>query len=208
MEFNGITLMNGVQFDLNATTTHREGLMHWNSDDNTLELGMTGGNVELQIGQEMLIRAKASENISNGNLVYISSGTGNTPIVSLAKADATSTSAGTIAMATEDVSQDHFGYFTTKGLVRELDTDSYTVGDTLYLSADTAGGFTGTKPTAPNTVIKVGDVIRKSATEGIVYTRIIQRSNNDDNIYMDYLVFLSYIFARILARKFFHLSKH
>lgn len=170
----------GIQFNLTTHPTMGEGILAWNSDDGTLDLGLPGGNVNLQIGQEMLLpRAQAiGSNINNGQLVYISGGSGANPQVSLAKADASATSAGTIAMATEDVTQNQFGYFTTNGLVRDINTGSYSVGDQLYLSPITAGAFTNVKPSGPHFIIKVGIVIRAHATEGIVFVSISQRTNN------------------------------
>ena len=51
-----------IQWDLTpGTLTPTEGLMYWNSDDGTLNLGMPGGNVNLQIGQEGLLRVRNEE---------------------------------------------------------------------------------------------------------------------------------------------------
>lgn len=164
--------LQSIQFDLTPTVTPAEGLLYWNGTDKTLNITMAGGNVNLQVGQEMLIRAQAAETILNGQLVYISSGTGSQPVVSLAKADAELTSAATIAMATENIVSGHFGYATTMGLVRDVNTNAYTAGTILYLSAATAGAYTSTAPTAPNHLVVVGVVVRQHATEGVIYVRI------------------------------------
>jgi len=178
LTYNSITntlTVDGVQWDLTPTATGAaEGLMYWNTEDGTLNLGMPGGNVNLQIGQELIMRAKneTGSPITNGQLVYISGGTGNNAIISLAKADAEITSATTIGMATEAIADSHFGYVTLIGLVRDVNTISYTAGTSLYLSAATAGAYTSTKPVAPNHLVTIGVVIRQHATEGVIFVRI------------------------------------
>lgn len=171
-------------FSTTAGISPTEAQLAWNADDGTLDLGLPGGNVVLQIGQEVHApRARAiGSNINNGDLVYVSGATGAIPEMSLAKADAAATSTGTIAMATEDVTQNQLGYFTAFGLVRGIDTSAFSVGDDLYLSAATAGAFTNVKPAQPNYAIKIGIVIRDHATEGVVLVNINQRTNNFSNI--------------------------
>ncbi len=179
----GITQTDHVDFNVSATPSHVEGRVHWDDDDKTLEVCMAGGNVNLQVGQELLIRAKAiGSNIDNGELVYISGGTGSQPQVSLAQADAEATACGTIAMATEDVTQNQFGYFTTIGLVREVDTSAYSAGDILYLSASTPGAFTDTKPDNPDYRVQVGVVIRSHANEGVIFVRVDCKTVHANNI--------------------------
>jgi len=170
--------INKVIFSTTAGATVTEGQVCWNDDDGTLNVGLPGGNVVLQVGQELMVpRAKAiGSNIDNGQLVYVSGGTGSNPEMTLAKADALATSKGTLAMATEDIAQNQFGYYTAFGLVRDVDTSSYSPGDLLYLSAATAGDYTDTEPTRPNFSIKVGIVIRDHATEGVIFVNIRERS--------------------------------
>jgi len=178
-----------VDFNLDATPTGQEGRMFWNDDDKTLNLGLAGGDVNLQIGQELLIRAKAiGTDIDNGELVYISGGTGAQAEVSLAKADAEATATGTIAISTEDTLQNQFGYFTTIGLVRELDTSAYSPGDLLYLSSSVAGGVTDVKPVNPDYCIEAGQVIRSHATEGVIFARIRNNTIEAGNVKRTYTV--------------------
>jgi hypothetical protein len=166
-----------MQFNLSPTnSTPAEGKLVWNADDGTLNLGLPGGNVNLQIGQEMVVRVKNSTvaNMTNGQLVYISGVVSSRPEIELAKADTEATSSKTLGMLTEDIDAGQFGYVTTFGLVRELilPTGTYVDGDDLYLSAATAGAYTNTKPAAPNHAVWVGHVIKAHATEGIAYVQI------------------------------------
>lgn len=159
-----------IQFDTAHTPlTNAEGLIQWNSDEGTLNMGMPGGNVVLQVGQEHLIRVKndSGAQINNGQAVYISGGTGNFPRISLADADTAPTSA-VVGVATENIANNQHGYVTTIGLVRDINTNAWTAGTLVYLSS-TAGTLTSTMPTPPAYVVRVGVVVRQHATEGVLF---------------------------------------
>ena len=176
LEVEGYVGADAIQFDLDPTIAeHAEGLLHWNSDDGTLEVGMPGGEVKLQVGQEILVRGKAiGSDINNGQLVYVSGASGSKPEFTLAKADALATSESTLAMSTEDTSQNSSGYVTAFGLVRDVPvpTATFTAGDTLYLDASTAGAFTNVEPTSPNYAVKIGYVLRAHDTEGVIFISV------------------------------------
>jgi len=185
-----------IHFDLNPTPTEGEGSLFWDSTDQTLNLGMAGGKVNLQIGQEMYlprrVRNDTGGDMKNGDLVYISGGTGVNINVALAKADATATSTGTIAMLTEDIDDGSQGWATIVGLVRgtsdqPIDTSALAPGTQLYLSATVAGGFTGTPPASPNYCVCIGKVFRQHATEGsiIVNIRVTPRIGELSDVTLD-----------------------
>jgi len=107
--------------------------------------------------------------------------------MTLAKADAKATASGTIAMATEDITENQFGYFTAFGLARDVDTSAFTTGDQLYLSHTVAGGYTNVKPPAPYYIIKIGIVIRVHATEGSIFVSISQISSSACDVVRNYI---------------------
>jgi hypothetical protein len=127
-------------------------------------------------------KGKASVDISKGSVVYVSSVSGVSVNMGLAKADTDATALSTIAVATGLVLTSKIGTFATFGFVRGLDTSSYSVGDTLYLSATTAGAFTSEKPVTPNAIVKIGTVIKSDATDGIVLVDIDIISNNASDL--------------------------
>jgi hypothetical protein len=67
-----ITGTDYIQFDTTWADGTAEGRLQWNIDDGTLEVGMPGGNVNLQIGQELIYRARntTGSTIPNGTVVY------------------------------------------------------------------------------------------------------------------------------------------
>ncbi len=159
-----------LQIDLDGPArTPAEGLVYWDTDAKTLAVKLSGPETVLQIGQELHVRVlnKTGADILNGQVVYVNGQHDNRPTVALAKADAAATAKIT-GMATETIEDNTTGYITVFGLVRGLDTSSYTAGDKIYLSAATAGAFTKTAPSFPNYVSFIGRVITSSATEGII----------------------------------------
>jgi len=162
----GIKTADFIDFNLSYTDGIAEGRVQWNLEDGTLDLGMPGGRVVLQIGEEMLIRATNDygAQIDNGKIVRISGGTGNFPDVTLADKSSIAT-AGAIAFATEDVATPQKGYFTTTGLVRGVNTSGMAAGSLLWLGDD--GNYQTTVPTAPDIKVIVGIVIKEGA-DGII----------------------------------------
>ena len=179
MHDNEITNVNFIDFDLVNGVAAAEGRMVWNDDDGTLNIGQKGGVVNLQVGQEMLIRVKngLGVQIDNGQPVYISGADGANIVVGLADADfATGVGFRTIAVATEDILAGQNGYVTTAGFVRDFDTDSFFAeGVPLYLAS--GGGFTETPPTAPDVTVFCAILTRKSATVGEIYVSITSVPN-------------------------------
>jgi hypothetical protein len=181
LDLNNKSLLNTewIDFNLTPTVTGQEGRMYWNADDGTLNLGMPGGKVNLQMGQEMVVRSRneTGATILNGSVVYISGASGNKPLLTLADADTEATSSKTIGFATEDIAHNDNGYITTQGYVRgdatqPIDTSAFTEGDSLWLSS-TAGEFTGTIPASPKHAVFLGYVIRSHASEGEIYVKIM-----------------------------------
>jgi hypothetical protein len=176
-----------IQFDTTYTDGVAEGKLSWNSEDGTLEYGMPGGNVTLQVGQEQLVRVKNNSGslISNGDVVYFSGASGSRPTVALAQANGEPQHEAA-GIATEDIADTDFGYVNVGGLVRGVDTSAFSDGDNIYLSDTTAGGFSTTVPDAPNFRVFLGYCVFSNPSSGIVFvstehTHHIQDISNVDN---------------------------
>ena len=165
-----LTGVDYIDFDLTYADGAAEGRLQWNIDDGTLEFGLPGGVVNLQIGQEMVIRCRntTGSTITNGSVVEIIGATGGKPLISLADASDL-TKISVIGMATEDIANNDNGYVNTKGFVREVNTDGMAVGEPVWLSATTPGAYTQTRPTAPDFGFVIGLVIAAHASTGIIY---------------------------------------
>lgn len=169
LQANGV---NSIQFNLDPTiSTHSVGQMHWDANSSTLSVGMTGGEVELQVGQEHLIYAfnQTGSEIPNGSAVYIIDAGDQKPRIALADADNTDPipEAVVIGLATEDIAHGTSGFVTTQGLVRDVNTSGITEGVPLWLST-TPGGWQEARPDAPDVNIAIGYCIYAHVNNGII----------------------------------------
>ncbi len=112
----------------------------------------------------------------SGDVVYPVGATGDNPEADLAKSDSYMT-CRPIAMTTENIGNNSVGYATIFGRVKNLDTSMWEEGDLLYVSCSTAGQSTNVKPNYPCFAMRVGVVLRKHATEGIVIVDSAAESN-------------------------------
>ena len=151
--------------------TGDEGLMTWNTDEGTVDLYLSA-DVTLQVGQELHVfaRNESGSTITNGTVVKVTGASGSKPTIELADASTEGGSAPTIGVATQDFSNNSSGYITTAGLVRGLDTSSFTEGVPIYLGS--SGAFTATQPTSPDHLVHIGWVVRSHATEGEILVHV------------------------------------
>lgn len=158
-----------VQFDLNWSDGVEEGRLQWNNDDGTLEYGMPGGNVTLQIGLEMLVRVtnKTGSAITNGTAVYISGAQGSRPTIDRADS-ATYSKHHALGVATETIDNNASGFVASFGYVRSLDTSAWAAGTELYLDG-ASGALTNGIPAYPAEPVRMGVVLFSSADDGIIF---------------------------------------
>src|SRR6056297_3154840 len=161
--------LQGLNFVTSAIEPCAEGQARWDDDSGTLILGLKGGNVCLQVGQEVLAYAKATEDIPNGAAVYVSGASGANAEISLASNDSFDESL-VIGLATEDIASGHHGYVTIIGNVNEVDTTGFPEGSVIWLGLN--GAWTATRPGAPAASVVLGISLREHASEGRVLTKI------------------------------------
>lgn len=157
-----------------GAATGAVGRLKWNDTEGTLDLGLKGGNVTLQIGQENVLYVKNDDIVplTDGMVVYISGANGANLLVKRALADSDLTSAATIGVVTEPLALNGQGFITVFGTVRGLNTNAFTEGDVLYLSPTVPGKLTNVKPVAPEHLVTVGYVEKKSAGNGEIFVKI------------------------------------
>ena len=117
-----------------------------------------------------------------GTIVFILNSTGNRPNFVKAKADSEITSSGTFGVVVSNIANNSDGYVVTTGAVSGLDTRSVATnpfttdtlfdGDTIYLSPFIAGYVTNVKPSSPNHIVSIGQVVQTSPTNGTIVYRI------------------------------------
>jgi hypothetical protein len=185
---DGTTTTDTVQFDTTVTSaTAGVGELNWNDSDGTLNLGLKGGNVTLQIGQESVARVvnKTGANLleSQYRAVRIRSAVdggavGQRLAVVLAQANNDANSVDTLGLVTENIDNNQEGFVTTSGIVRGINTtgslqgETWVDGDVLYLSPTTAGQLTKVKPQAPEHTVIMGYVLYAHNNQGKIYVKV------------------------------------
>ena len=169
----GIATADFLKFDTTATNTPEVAKLNWNADDGTLEFGLKGGQVVLQVGQEQVQRIynNTGSTLVSGQIVYVTGSQGNRLTVALASASSEATSTRTFGIVTETILNETEGFIATSGLVRGLNTSSFAEGSVLWLGTS-AGTYTTTRPAAPNHGVLVGFVVRQHANVGSVFVHI------------------------------------
>ena len=160
--FNSVTT-DTINFGSDATLT-------WNSVDGTVDIAY--GDATLQVGQEQHYYGKATEAISNGDVVMFAGVQGDH--ILFAKADVTVPgfiSEWVIGVATEDMLLNDFGYVTSFGKVRGIDTTGYTAGDLLWLDPATPGGLITSEPSGNVDHVLVA-AATNSTVNGTIFVRV------------------------------------
>lgn len=170
MADKAILNVNYIDFDKVNGISQQEARAVWNDTEGCLNIGMKGGVVNLQVGLESLIQGQntTGTDIINGVPIRITGAhASGRPTFGLSDANDPA-AAGSIGLATEDIltSGSPFGYATTFGLVRDFNTNTWTVGDRLYVG-NTPGSLVNAPPSSDERKIFMGVVLKKSPTEGI-----------------------------------------
>ena len=181
----GISEINYLDFDLTPTEATQAGRLQWDATDHTLQLGMVGGVVNLQMGQEMLFYCvnDSGVEIANGKIVYQIGTSNGHPTVGLADATAASGKTRVFGVATETIANGTSGYINTGGMVRDVDTSGLAAGNALFLSTTGDGSWTLVPPAPPDSWTAVGLVVDVGAS-GSIYTRIFGIPIAD-NVYIE-----------------------
>ena len=184
-----ITDVDYIDFDTTATVTQpTQARLSWNNTDGTLDLGLKGGNVKLEIGQTEVVRVvnKTNTNLlqSQYKVVRIrrsneGGAQGQRLAVVLAQANNDPNSVDTIGLVAENININQEGFIVSSGLVKNINTTStgpygenWMDGDVLYLSPTTAGALTNIKPQAPNHTVIVGFVVYAHQNNGKIFVKV------------------------------------
>lgn len=156
------------------------GMITWNSTKDCLDV-YQNDDTTLQVGLESYIRVynTSGNTLNNGTIVRFAGVDSNsdTPICLPMIANSSSVPLYMVGVLTNEIANGSFGRATVLGEVRNLDTTGNTynevwnVGDLLWVSPTIPGGYTKTRPTAPNTVISIAAVLKKDSSNGILLVR-------------------------------------
>jgi len=159
------------QFSNGSAVTLAAGKMWYDGSTGAWNLGMGGGNITQQVGEELFIYGKASAAITDSPLqIVCHTGTvGASGVITFAPTIAGITDANAIVgIATEDLALNGFGRVTSFGVVRGITTNGTAFGevwadDDIIWYNPVTGNPTKVEPVAPYIKVQVGLVIKAGA---------------------------------------------
>lgn len=180
-----------VDFNLINNFANSEGRLRWNSEEGTLDLGMSADTVQ-SVGMSFYMpptKNASGESIPRGSFVMATGALGDRITIAKAVTDGTvdpmymlGIADHTIADGAED------GLVVTDGTIKEINTSLWAVGTVLYPNPAVPGGLTSTKPDAPNIRTPIAIVLRQHANTGRIYVRMTTGSTlggTDSNVKFD-----------------------
>lgn len=174
----------GVNLSTTSPAAAGVGRFRWNDTDGTVDLGLQGGLVDLQLGQKQVAHVYNNTGFAFTitQVVRVTGSQAFRMTAALAQANTEASSSKTFGVIGEPISNNSYGYAVTSGLIKNVDTSAYTEGAALWLSPSVAGGMTTTKPQAPDHQVLVGWCVRSHPTLGQIYVKV-QNGNELDELH-------------------------
>lgn len=146
----------------------------WDTTNQTLDLGIGAGTVNALLGVDshVLGRNTTGSAISRGQVVRVNGASAGNLTIALAQGNTDPNTANTIGIAAENIANNATGMVITSGLLRDLNTSTFSAGDLLYISPTTAGLLVNTIPAAPNHAVRMGYVVSSHPSNGIIYVAV------------------------------------
>ena len=166
----GVSTADYVDFDTTYSTTLTAGRLGWDGN-NTLGLGMAGGNVVQHIGEDVYYYVKASATITKGQLCMFTGAVGASGVVTAAPATGVTNGQYIMGVAAEDIANNAFGLITWFGVIHNVNTNSFAEGDILYYNSAVAGGFTNVFPTS-GPIVLAAAVAKSGTGSGVLQVRV------------------------------------
>ena len=159
-----------------------------NEDDYVLTYDDSTGTVSLEVlptTSKIDVKNDTAGTLLKGRAVHVSgSHTSGKPTIEYADSSSASTM-NAIGILEDDIVAGGEGNVILAGIIENIDTSSYTSGDTLYVG--TSGVLTDTKPTGTDLIQNMGMVGRSHASAGSFIVIGSGRSNDIPNLPQDFL---------------------
>lgn len=160
-----------LQFNTGATVTAAIGKI-WFDGTSTVNVGMTT-NVTGRVMQDGFYYIKASSAITKGQVVMFTGSVGASGVATGAPATGITNGSYIMGIAAEDIAHNGFGLVQYEGTLRNVNTSGIGDGEILWYNPSVTGGYTATKPSAPNVKAQVAAVINgNSSGGGVILIRI------------------------------------
>ena len=160
--------------DAPAPPTRRTGDMFWDADNHCPSFVLEGSDTIWQGPMEDLLYGQNDSEIAHGNglVGYISGSQGQRPTIDISRADDRAKSLAVVFATETEIAQNNSGYYTSRGFVRNVNTNGMAQGARLWLQP--TGGYGTAKPSVGANIrnVTLGHVVRSHATTGSLFADI------------------------------------
>jgi hypothetical protein len=172
-------LSDSLFINLDPSGINGEGRIYWDRGSHSLSVIPDVSGITLQIGLEDAIRGLNDSGIDfdKGDIVNLDGASGGVGTFELA--DTSSSDASyTVGVLKHDLSNGEEGLAIGLGYVRDIDTtgtsvgESWSAGDTVYLSPTGTGNLTNVRPADTEHLIIIGRILVADATQGILFVDV------------------------------------
>lgn len=169
----GDSVTNYLDYTPGTAPSYAEGRVWYDSTEKALAFYNDSSSLAVHLAQDLIVKVinNTGSTIANGSPVYITgTSSGQTyPNIALARADVAATSA-VIGLTNGAIANGAFGYVSAQGIIDNVNTSTFTVGQVLYLSPYSAGQLMNTIPPTGITV-QVGIVTFVNSSTGHIYVK-------------------------------------
>ena len=169
----GDSVTNYLDYAPGAAPSYAEGRVWYDSTEKALAFYNDSSSLAVHLAQDLIVKVinNTGSTIANGSPVYITgTSSGQTyPNIALARADVAATSS-VIGLTNGAIANGAIGYVSAQGIIDNVNTGTFTVGQVLYLSPYSAGQLMNTIPPTGITV-QVGIVTFVNSSTGHIYVK-------------------------------------
>ena len=169
--------ISGINFDVSASPSAvSPGTLYWNSEENTLDLGMSD-DVLHSIGMKLFMpptKNNSGVDIPKGSFVMATGAQGERITIAKAVTDGSVDPEYMIGFAAQNIENgSETGLVVINGTITNVNTQGWPVGTTLYPNSASAGTLSASAGEAPDIRTPVAIVLREHQNSGRIYARMI-----------------------------------
>jgi len=150
-------------------------------------LDSTGMKRQLLRDSIIVVKNVRGSTIAASRIVYATGSENDVPTIDLANASSLSTMPA-IGVTIASIANNTYGRVMQIGLLENINTLAYSVGDVLYVSDSTPGVPTSTIPVTPSLIQEIGTVLVDSATVGAIQIVARALDGNEFGTINDFIV--------------------
>ena len=133
---------------------------------------LTAGAATTAEGLRTPVKNSTGSTITKGSAVYVTGADGTNALIGLASATSDATSAKTLGIAANTMTNNAFGYVIESGQISNIDTSAATAGSSVWLGATPGSLVFNTPPAKPDHAVYLGVVTKANQSTGEILVKV------------------------------------